>query len=267
MILLSSLLYFARADRKQIAEALEAAHEQGIIHRDLKPANIKLRPDGTVKVLDFGLAKALEPAEALRADIAASPTITSPALTQMGVILGTAAYLSPEQIKGRPADRRSDVWAFGVVLYELLSGRRAFSGDDVSDTLAAVLRQDVNLALLPPATPPAIRHLVSRCLDRDVKHRLRDIGEARIALDDHLRSRRVDPASGVPRAVAPAAVAPRASRRDRHRSDCGGQRGGHMVSHQAAHSGTRADHAIRSGAAGRSSIRPRDAMVGDRAFT
>ena len=169
---------------RQIAEALEAAHEQGIIHRDLKPANIKVRPDGAVKVLDFGLAKALEPVEVVRGDVTASPTITSPALTQIGMILGTAAYLSPEQVKGRPADKRSDVWAFGAVLYEMLSGQRAFKGEDISDTLAAVLRQTIDLTGLPASTPPAVRRLVSRCLDRDVKRRLRDIGEARIALED-----------------------------------------------------------------------------------
>ena len=121
---------------RQIAEALEAAHEQGIVHRDLKPANVKLRPDGTVKVLDFGLAKSLEPAVGRSGDAATSPTITSPAMTAMGIILGTAAYMSPEQAKGQPADKRSDVWAFGCVLYEMLTGRRAFRGDDVSDTLA-----------------------------------------------------------------------------------------------------------------------------------
>jgi len=130
---------------KQIAEALEAAHEQGIIHRDLKPANIKLRPDGVVKVLDFGLAKALEPASGISAGVTALPTITSPAMmTRMGVILGTAAYMAPEQAKGRPADRRSDVWAFGCVLYEMLTGKRAFEGEDISDTLAAVLRGEPN---------------------------------------------------------------------------------------------------------------------------
>src|SRR5687768_7347287 len=118
---------------KQIAEALEAAHEQGIIHRDLKPANVKVRPDGTVKVLDFGLAKALEPASAAGTDATASPTITSPAMmTGVGVLLGTAAYMSPEQAKSRPADQRSDIWAFGCVLYEMLTGKRAFGGEDVS---------------------------------------------------------------------------------------------------------------------------------------
>ncbi len=169
---------------KQIAEALDAAHEQGIIHRDLKPSNIKLRPDGTVKVLDFGLAKALEPVTVISGDAAASPTITSPAMTQMGMILGTAAYMSPEQAKGRPADKRSDVWAFGAVLYEMLSGQPAFKGDDISDTLAAVLRQDVEWTALPPSTPASVRRLLTRCLDRDMRRRLRDIGEARIVLDD-----------------------------------------------------------------------------------
>jgi serine/threonine-protein kinase len=169
---------------RQIAEALEAAHEQGIVHRDLKPANVKLRPDGTVKVLDFGLAKAVEPVDPISGSPIASPTITSPALTQMGVILGTAAYMSPEQVKGRAADKRSDVWAFGAVLYEMLSGQRAFKGEDVSDTLAAVLREDIDLTALPSSTPASVRTLVARCLDRDARRRLRDLGEARIVLDD-----------------------------------------------------------------------------------
>jgi serine/threonine-protein kinase len=163
---------------RQIAEALEAAHEQGIIHRDLKPANIKVRPDSTVKVLDFGLAKAMEPVSAPNADVTVSPTITSPAMTQMGIILGTAAYMSPEQAKGRQVDKRSDVWAFGAVLYEMLSGQRAFKGDDISDTLAAVLRQDVDWMALPASTSVPVRRLLVRCLDRDVRRRLRDIGEA-----------------------------------------------------------------------------------------
>ena len=175
---------------RQIAEALEAAHEQGIIHRDLKPANIKLRPDGTVKVLDFGLAKALEPAAARAGDATISPTITSPAMTQLGVILGTAAYMSPEQAKGRQADKRSDVWAFGAVLYEMLSGQRAFKGDDIADTLAAVLRQDIDWTALPASTPASVRRLIARCLDRDVRRRLRDIGEARIVLEDPAATRK-----------------------------------------------------------------------------
>ena len=170
---------------RQIAEAIEAAHEQGIVHRDLKPANVKVRRDGTVKVLDFGLAKAVEPAAAVVPghEVTNSPTITSPAQhTTAGVILGTAAYMSPEQAKGRPADRRSDIWAFGLLLYEMLTGRRAFTGEDVSETIASVLKDAPDLASLPAATPPSVRRLIERCLERDSKMRLRDIGEARIEL-------------------------------------------------------------------------------------
>ena len=170
---------------RQIAEALEAAHEQGIIHRDLKPANIKLRPDGAVKVLDFGLAKLAHPDILTgHTQVAASPTITSPAMTGAGVILGTAAYMSPEQARGKPVDKRADIWAFGAVLYEMLSGQRAMRGDDVADTLAAVLRQDLDATALPGSTPAAVRQLIARCLERDVRRRLRDIGEARIVLSD-----------------------------------------------------------------------------------
>src|SRR5712671_1659320 len=140
---------------KQIAEALEAAHEQGIIHRDLKPANIKVRDDGTVKVLDFGLAKALDVVPAA-GDLSDSPTMTSPAMTGMGVILGTAAYMSPEQAKGKPADKRSDIWAFGCVLYEMLTGRRAFAGDDVSDVFASVLAREPDWTRLPLGFSPVL---------------------------------------------------------------------------------------------------------------
>ena len=174
---------------RQIAEALEAAHENGIIHRDLKPANIKVRPDGTVKVLDFGLAKMLAPLQADALSGATghdlnplnSPTLTSP-LTAHGLILGTAAYMSPEQARGRPVDRRTDIWAFGVLLYEMLTGQRAFPGTDVSETLAAVLRDVPSLEKLPAATPAVVRGLLRRCLDRDPHTRLRDIGEARVIL-------------------------------------------------------------------------------------
>ena len=167
---------------RQIAEALEAAHEQAIIHRDLKPANIKIRPDGTVKVLDFGLAKALEPVDAAASAALSSPTITSPALTRMGVILGTASYMSPEQAKGRAADKRSDVWAFGCVLYEMLSGRRTFEGEEVSETLASVLRSDPDWTALPRETPAAIRALLEGSLKRDRRDRIGDISTARFLL-------------------------------------------------------------------------------------
>ena len=139
---------------KQIAEALEAAHERGIIHRDLKPANIKVRPDGAVKVLDFGLAKALEPVSA-RVDATASPTITSPAMmTGVGMLLGTAAYMSPEQARGKTVDKRTDIWAFGCVLYEMFTGERAFAGDDVTETFAAVVKSEPAWEALPESVSP-----------------------------------------------------------------------------------------------------------------
>ena len=168
---------------RQIAEAVEAAHEQGIIHRDLKPANIKLRSDGTVKVLDFGLAKALDPAPA-SIDASQSPTITSPAMTRMGVIMGTAAYMSPEQARGKTVDKRSDIWAFGCVLHEMLTGRRAFEGEDISDTLANVLKIDPNWQALPAEVPAAIRALLRRCLDKDRRTRVSDISTALFVLDE-----------------------------------------------------------------------------------
>jgi eukaryotic-like serine/threonine-protein kinase len=172
----------ALAVAKQIADAVEAAHEQGIIHRDLKPANIKLRADGTVKVLDFGLAKMAEPVGSVASHVSVSPTITTPAMTQLGVILGTAAYMSPEQAKGKAADKRSDIWAFGCVLYEMLAGVRAFAADDVADTLAAVLRADPDWARLPANTPGSIRRLLFRSLQKDRNNRLAHIADARIEI-------------------------------------------------------------------------------------
>ncbi len=167
---------------KQIAEALEYAHERGIIHRDLKPANVKVKADGTVKVLDFGLAKALadDPATS---DISTSPTL-SVAATRAGFILGTAAYMSPEQARGKPVDRRADIWSFGAVFFEMLTGKLAFGGDTTSDTLAAVIRADPDWNALPKNTPARIRQLVRRCLEKDPRRRLQAIGEARFAVEE-----------------------------------------------------------------------------------
>ncbi|MGE5814855.1 MAG: protein kinase domain-containing protein [Acidobacteriota bacterium] len=168
---------------RQIADALEAAHEQGIIHRDLKPANIKVRADGTVKVLDFGLAKALEPAGTIPGSASLSPTFTTPAMTEMGMILGTAAYMAPEQARGKTVDKRADIWAYGAVLYEMLTGRRAFAGEDVTDTIVSVISKEPDWSALPWSTPLSWRLLLRRCLEKDPRRRLRDIGEARLALE------------------------------------------------------------------------------------
>ena len=165
----------------QIAEALAAAHDQGIIHRDLKPANIKLRPGGSVKVLDFGLAKAATASS--DEDVMNSPTITSPAMTAHGVILGTAAYMSPEQARGKPVDKRADIWALGCVVYEMLTGRRAFQGDTATDVIAAVVKSEPAWQLLPNDVPPRIRTLLERCLRKDPAIRLRDAGDVKLELD------------------------------------------------------------------------------------
>ena len=215
---------------RQIADALDSAHEQGIIHRDLKPANIKLRADGTVKVLDFGLAKAMDrsgesggpgrpgatvktrvsagssshPDAPESVDLSASPTITSPAvLTDSGIILGTAAYMAPEQARGKAVDKRADIWAFGCVLYEILTGTRLFAGDSVAETLGLIFAGEPDLAALPASTPSHVRELLARCLVKDPRRRLRDIGDARLALEGGV----VSPASSsaVPTAAVPTA--------------------------------------------------------------
>ena len=165
---------------KQLAEALEYAHDHGVIHRDLKPANIKVKPDGTVKVLDFGLAKApLDDPTA--ADICNSPTL-SMAATMTGTILGTAAYMSPEQAQGKAADRRADIWAFGVVFLEMLTGKQLYTRENVAETLAAVIRAEPDWSQLPATTPPAIWSLLRRCLEKDPRQRLRDIGKHALRL-------------------------------------------------------------------------------------
>ncbi|MEZ5331874.1 MAG: protein kinase [Thermoanaerobaculia bacterium] len=194
---------------RQIAEALEAAHEKGIVHRDLKPQNIKAPVDGPVKVLDFGLAKALDPVGAASGDgsaarLEASPTLTLGATVQ-GVILGTAAYMAPEQAKGGAVDRRVDIWAFGVLLYEMLTGERLFEGDSAAETLAGVLKTEIDLESLPEETPEAVRRLLRRCLERHPRNRLHDIADARLELED---ARSGDPASTVEAQVAGRRSAP-----------------------------------------------------------
>jgi len=189
---------------RQIAAGLEAAHERGIVHRDLKPANIKVTPSGQVKLLDFGLAVARS-SRPVSGDPTESPTL-SLAMTQAGMILGTAAYMSPEQARGKPVDKRADIWAFGVVLYELLTGKRLFEGEDLTETLASVVKDTPDLGKLPPSTPAHILRLLDRCLRKDPNTRLRDIGEARVALDEPEPV--VAPQTVVPQAEARAAWLP-----------------------------------------------------------
>jgi serine/threonine-protein kinase len=216
---------------RQIAEALEYAHERGIVHRDLKPANIKVARDGKVKVLDFGLAKALQ-RDAAPGDISNSPTLTLEA-TKDGIILGTAAYMSPEQAKGKAVDRRADIWSFGVVLFEMLTGRQMFVGETATDIMAAVVRAEPDWSMLPKNLPWRVRELLQRCLVKDDIRRLRDIGEARLALDDAMHAA-PEPASTAPQnsrwralpwAIAAVAIAVAAAWMFSHRAGSGAASG------------------------------------------
>jgi eukaryotic-like serine/threonine-protein kinase len=232
----------ALAISKQIAEALEYAHDRGIVHRDLKPANIEIAPDGTAKVLDFGLAKALETDSSLSSNVSTSPTLTAMA-TQAGVIIGTAAYMSPEQARGKSVDRRADIWSFGCVHYEMFSGQRLFEGETVTDVLAAVVRAHPDWAALPAEMPRRINQLIRRCLTKDPRQRLRDIGEARITIEQAISG--VDTETPQPAGPVMAAPQPRQStfkRASMWRGCCGHCRSGspghrlfRKVNHYRAH--------------------------------